>query len=420
MTFRGVIRSPSFVPSREVGYTPTLGAGGGPSVNDARYADFVAFADPRAGLYAVPDGLGGKRKATAAEFWATPANVTIDSATNGVPDFVLSAETQFSAAVAALFQGTEWTAVLESYGRASTGWIGRVNGAHSFAEPTSTGDNAQMFNGTTSLIASRRRGAWQNRSRYVSAKHASGRRISFNGGAAAADANIVGSNYLTPRLVSGFRGSFFGIASTAWSAQKMKDNSFPESSAVINGDSFAQATGVPWHTFLSASLPGSPPMENMGLGGTDGATIEAAFLSESSTLAAKRIVWGGHNAFDAADWQTRIANMVANTFGGLSNFLLLPTFIGTEDSLSIRNAKSAMHAYFKVTYGIHYLGSLMDSIVALGGPGQVYEDLASYALGATPAGLRITGDALHLNALCNETITAPAIRAHYPQLGWRV
>lgn len=396
-----------------------LSASRAPSVNDARYADYIAFADARTGLYAVPDGVGGKRKVTAAEFWATPANASFDSSLYGVQDIVLSARTAVSAAVTAVLNSTEATLVCEFYGRSTTERLIQPSGSNDLFLLAGTGANAQMVASSTALTCGRRRGNWQARSRAVVAWSAAGRTISMNGGAAAEDAiqpgNRNGVNFIAGRYA--FIGVIAGRKSAAW----IKGNSFPEPAAVIHGDSLAQGdtnnTGF-WSAALTALLPGSPPMENMGIGGETGAQIETRFLSEAVELNTKRIVWGGHNGYNADDWKARVANMIANTNGGLANFALLPTFPSFADGAGTLASKADLHAWFKATYGPHYLGQVLDQIVALGAPGQPYADAASYAKGVPPVGLRY--DNLHLSKACTEGIVAPMIRAAYPQLGWRV
>lgn len=388
-------------------------------MNDARYADYVAFADPRAGLYAVPDGLGGKRQATAAEFWATPANVTIDTATNGVPDMVLSAQTTLGSAVIAPLAATEATLVFDSYGRTVNDRMIRPNAGGDLYLLIAA-DNARMVASAVTLQCFRRRGAITSRFRGITAWSAAGRTIALNGGNAAEDATQPGTRS-SPNFIAG-RYIFIGVIATRKSADWIKGNSFPEPSAVINGDSMAQGSADLgfWSNALAALIPGSPPMENMGIGGETGAQIVTRFTAESSSLAAKRIVWGGHNSYDADLWKTQVASMVAATPGGLDNFALFPVFPSFADDAPVLADKMALHAYMKATYGDHYLHETLDNVVALGGPGQAYADPASFDKGVPPAGLRFTGDNLHLNPTGNETIVAPIVRATYSRLGWRV
>ncbi len=283
---------------------------------------------------------------------------------------------------------------------------------------TVAGDNAQMVASSTALSCFRRRGSWKARSRGIVAWSAAGRTISMNGGNAGADAVQPGVrsavNFNTGRYV------FIGVIPTCKSAAWIKGASFPEPSAVIHGDSFAQGDSAntgEWWRALTALLPGSPPMENMGIGGTVGSQIETAYLAEAPELACKRIVWGGHNSYDADTWKTQVANMIAATNGGLANFALLPVFPSFADGEGTLASKAALHACFKDLYGPHYLGQALDDLVSLGAPGQPYADAASYAKGVPPAGLRY--DSLHLNKLCTETIVAAIVRAAWASLGWR-
>lgn len=388
------------------------------SVHDARYADYIAFADARTGLYAVPNGSGGKRQATAAEFWATPGNVSFDSATNGVQDLVLSAQTQFASSVQAVLAAAEATVVVEAYPRAAPDRTFMANASHDLFQTLSGGGNASMWNGSQVRNCAARRGTTtSNRFRGVCAWSASGRTLALNGGGATEDIYQPGARS-SPRLSPG-RYIFFGVIANRKSAAWIKGNSLPEPVVLIHGDSLAMGdatnTGY-WHNALSGLLPGNPAMENLGLGGTSNPTIESTFLAEAADLTAKRMVWGGHNGPGLEDWKVRVANMVASTNGGLSNFALFPVMPSAGDGQLA--AKAALHAYFKALYGPHYLGQVLDQIVALGAPGKAYADPVSYAQGVPPAGLRY--DALHLNKLCTETIVAPIVRAAWPALGWRL
>jgi len=310
----------------------TLGVSRAPSVNDARYADYIAFADARAGLYAIPDGAGGKRQATAAEFWATPGNVSFDSTTYGVQDIILSAQTTVSAAVTAVLAAAEATLVFEFYGRSTTDRMVRPNTGGDLFLLQGTGANVRMFASSTALDCTRRRGNWQTRSRGVVAWSSAGRAISLNGGSAVEDAVQPGAR-TSPNFIAG-RYVFIGVIASRKSAAWMRGVSFPEPTAIIHGDSLAQGdaiyTGL-WSNALSLLLPGAPPMENMGIGGETAAQIETRFLAEAPELAARRMVWGGHNSYDPEDWKARVANMVANTRGGLANFALFPVMPSFTD-----------------------------------------------------------------------------------------
>lgn len=411
MLIRGVVGSP---------VRGVVGSGfgdGEDGVNAARYAEYIAFADPRAGLYAIPDGQGGKRAANVDEFWATPANVSIDTATNGVPDMVLSAQTTLGAAVIAPLAATEATLVFESYGLAIGTRVIRPNAGGDLYLLISAND-ARMVASSVVLQCARRRGSITSRFRGITGWSAAGRTIALNGGNAAEDTTQPGTRS-SPNFAAG-RYSFIGVISTRKSAAWIKGNSFPEPTAVINGDSMAQGSSDLgfWSSALSALIPGSPPMENMGIGGETGAQILTRFTAESASLTAKRILWGGHNSYDPDTWKTQVADMIAYTSGGLSNFALLPVFPSAADDADRRASKAALHAYFKSAYGPHYIHEALENAVALGGPGQAYEDATSFAKGVPPSGLRF--DDLHLNPTGNEGVVAPAVRAAYARMGWRV
>ena len=331
----------------------TLAGARAASVHDPRYADYIAFADPRAGLYAVPDGAGGKRRATAAEFWATPGNVSIDTVTNGVPDLVLSAQTTLAPAVIAPLAATEATLVFEKYGGVVNDRVVKPSGSNDLFLLVGT-DNARMIASSVVLQCARRRGGVTARFRGICAWSAAGRTLSLNGGFAAEDTTQPGSRS-SPNFMAG-RYVFIGVVPSRKSAAWIKGNSFPEPTVVIHGDSMAQGGVVntgQWWAALAPLLPGSPPMEIMGVGGTTGAQIEAAYLTEAPELASKRIVWGGHNSYDAAAWTAQIANMIANTNGGLANFALLPVLPSVTDDAGRLASKAALHAYFKALYGPH-------------------------------------------------------------------
>lgn len=396
----------------------TLSKGVRASVNDARYADYIAFVDARNGLIAVPDGGGGKRASTLSEWWATPGNVSFDSATYGVQDLVLSAQTTVATAIQSLMAGTECTVVFESYGRAINDRMIKPNAGGDLFLLVGA-DNARMVASSVVLQCSRRRGSITSRFRGICAWSAAGRTLALNGGNAAEDTTQPGTRS-SPNFAAG-RYTFIGIVNSRKSAAWIKGHSFPEPTAVIHGDSFAQGDAAntgQWWAVLSTLLPGSPPMEILGIGGTTGAQIETAYLAEDSALTCRRIVWGGHNSYDAATWKVQVANMVAATTGGLANFCLLPTFPSAADGAETLASKAALHAYFKALYGPHYLGNVLDDLVALGAPGQPYADPVSYAKGVPPVGLRY--DAIHLSKACTEGLVAPMIRAAYPSLGWRV
>lgn len=417
-TVRSVISSPLRSPLRAALRHPTLSKGGGVSVNDPRYADYAAFIDTRYGLIAVPDGSGGKRNGTLAEWWATAANASFDSSLYGYRDLVLSAQTNVGTAIQTLMAATDCTVVFESYARASTDRMWRPNAGGDLFLLQGTGDQARMVASAVALQATRRRGPWTSRFRGIFGWSAAGRGIAFNGGDTQEDTTQPGTRS-SPNLLTG-RYTFIGIIASRKTAAWMKGNSFPEPTAVIDGDSMALALSGKgsWSDATSALIPGSPPMENMGAAGTDGATILARFTSEASDLVAHRIVFGGHNSYDAASWKTQVAAMVAATNGGLANFALFPVFPGAADDVPVIADKMALHAYMKATYGTRYLGEMLDNVVALGAPGQAYEDPTSYALGVPPSGLRY--DNLHLNQTGNESVIAPLMRAAYPRLGWRV
>lgn len=392
-------------------------------LNAPRYADYAAFVDPVAGLVGVPDGAGGLRPGSLSDFFSVMTGVSIDNSTYDIPVLKVFGNTNRIAAYN-LFAADEFTLVLGCMGVPGQQVLAQSNSVSSQylsltrIVSSTFYDNISMSNGTNLLSAGRRTGSFTSRFRTVSIKRPGGRAIAINGGAAASDTYTVNTSFPAGRL-NDASFDFVGIIASDKGNTWATDNSLPEPTICWSGDSFVHAKPLatgPGGGGLTDLLPGYPPMLSNALGGDPIAAIVIKFTAENSGMACHRGVWGGHNGYDAATWEAAIDTMIAATPGGLSNFILLPVF--PYDGAGGTNAiKAVQHAHFKSKYGVHYIGAALDDLVALGGPGQAYEDAYSFAQGIPPAGLR--EDGLHLNDAAYLIVSA-IIRAAYPALGWRI